>query len=117
MSVYTFGSTNFLGASTSVNPAGVVGDAPITHHAKDIPKNYAVANWVLTRALQDDIELPREALFRFNLGRTAPFQLTVNSRSQCTLHGNPSAGIPPNQFYCPGCGPDPYTPLRYKPLA
>jgi hypothetical protein len=120
MSVYTTGSTNFMGASTPSAPtasalgasAHEFGDAPLRDR-KDIPKNYAVANWVLTRALQDDIALPTADLFRFNLGRSNPFPLLVNARSQCFLNGSKAAGIPPSQFYCPGCGPNPYTPARY----
>lgn len=117
MSIYTSGSTNFLGASDKSNTelsSGEFGDAPINHHTTMIPKSYAVANWVLTRALQDDIQLPKESLFRFNLGRTSPWPLTVNSRSQCTMYGNSTAGVPSSQFYCSGCGPNPYTPERYQ---
>jgi len=120
MSVYTVGVTNFLGGSVQTPQAAAAldasadsfGDAPLQER-KDIPKNYAVANWVLTRALQDDIQLPSEDLFRFNLGRSNPFPLTVNARSQCFLGGSMAAGIPANQFYCNGCGPNPYTPARY----
>ena len=120
MSIYTTGSTNFLGSSTKTSTSSLgdmmnFGDAPLNEHTKMIPKTYAVANWVLTRALQDDIELPTESLFRFNLGRTAPWPLTVNARSQCTMFGNKDVGVPPSQFYCPGCGPNPYTPDRYRP--
>ena len=76
MSVYTFGSTNHLGAAVQSSSSGPsfgastdeFGDAPL-HNRKNIPKNYAVANWVLTRALQDDIALPTADTFRFNLGR------------------------------------------------
>lgn len=120
MSIYTPGVTNVLGASVQTPQAAAAlgastdafGDAPL-HGRKDIPKNYAVANWVLTRALQDDISLPQADLFRFNLGRSNPFPLTVNARSQCFLGGSKAAGIPANQFYCNGCGPNPYTAGRY----
>ena len=120
MSIYTSGATNFLGASVQSPQtasalgasAEAFGDAPL-HERKGIPKNYAVANWVLTRALQDNIQLPAKDVFRFNLGRSNPLPLTVNARSQCFLGGSAAHGIPANQFYCKGCGPNPYTPDRY----
>lgn len=117
MSIYTTGSTNHLGSAIHTSgPLGAsdeaFGDAPL-HDRKGIPKTYAVANWVMTRALQDDIALPTKDIFRFNLGRSNPFPLTVNARSQCFLNGSKAAGIPSNQFYCAGCGPNPYTPARY----
>lgn len=92
---------------------------PFVPHAapghKLIPRSYAVANWVLTKSREDGVPLPAGSLFRFNLGRSAPWPVTVNARSQCSLHGYPPLAVPGNQYYKPGHGPDPYVPARYAP--
>lgn len=117
MSIYTRGAMTptQYNMAQSMRPenqfgaADTAGSSSIFAHLKKhpIPQTYAVASWTLQKSREDAVPLPDLSLKRFMLGRSAPWPVDVNSRSQCVLH------YPHNQFYCYGCGPDQYNPHAY----
>jgi len=112
--------TNSLGRSVEPPITGTENQF-VGHQAKNLPYNYATANWVIERS-REDLEnpvlgdsflkgdsLPSYSLFKFNLGRERPYSVVVNNRTEC-LQGSPIDGK-----FCNQCTPHPYDMRTYAP--